>query len=174
MTKVAIIIAFKNFRDEEYFIPKDIFEENGFEVKTISTEIGIAIGGDGGETEIDLRLADLNIDEFDALVFPGGPGAYAFIEDESVWQIIGQARNKGKLLAAICIAPAILAKAGILQNKKATIWSSIMDKKTIKILRENGAEYLDKAVVQDGKIITANGPTSAQEFAETIVQALGN
>ena len=114
----------------------------------------------------------MNINEFDALVFVGGPGAYAFIEDESVWQIIRQARNKGKLLAAICIAPAILAKAGVLQGKKATIWSSIMDKKSIKILQENGAEYLNKAIVQDGKIITANGPSAAKDFAETIVQML--
>jgi len=172
MAKVAIIIAFKNFRDEEYFIPKDILEDNGFAVETISTEIGLAIGGDGGEAEVDLCLADLNINEFDALVFVGGPGAYAFIEDESVWQIIRQARNKGKLLAAICIAPAILAKAGVLQGKKATIWSSIMDKKSIKILQENGAEYLNKAIVQDGKIITANGPSAAKDFAETIVQML--
>jgi len=149
--KIAIIIGFKNFRDEEYFIPKNIFQENGFEVRTISTEIGIAVGGDGGEVNVDLCLADLNIDEFDALVFVGGPGAYAFIENENVWQIIRQARGKGKLLTAICIAPAILARAGVLAGRKATIWSSSMDKKPIKILQENGAEYVDKPVVQDGK-----------------------
>ncbi|MBU3918962.1 DJ-1/PfpI family protein [Patescibacteria group bacterium] len=174
MAKIAIIISFKNFRDEEYFIPKEIFENNGFEVKTISTEKGIAIGGDGGEAEVDLCLSHLDIDEFDALVFVGGPGAYAFIEDESVWHIIRQARDKGKFLAAICIAPAILAKAGVLEGKKATIWSSSMDKKPIKILQENGAEYIDKAVVQDGKIITANGPSSAEEFGKSIVQHLTN
>jgi len=173
MVKIAIIISFKNFRDEEYFIPKEIFEDNGFEVKTISTEKGIAIGGDGGEAKVDLCLSNLDINKFDALVFVGGPGAYAFIEDESVWQIIRQARDKGKLLSAICIAPAILAKAGVLEGKKATIWSSLMDKKSIKILQENGAKYIDKAVVQDGKIITANGPTAAKGFAEKIVQMFG-
>ena len=173
MVKIALIIGFKNFRDEEYFIPKSIFQENGFKVKTVSTEIGIAVGGDGGEVNVDLCLMDLNINEFDALVFVGGPGAYDFIENESIWQIIRQARDKGKLLAAICIAPAILARAGVLQGKKATIWSSPMDKKPIKILQENGAEYLNKAVVQDGKIITGNGPSAAQDFAEKIIQMFG-
>jgi len=171
--KIAIIISFKNFRDEEYFIPKEIFENNGFKVKTISTEKGIAIGGDGGDTVVDLVLSDLDVDKFDALVFVGGPGAYAFIEDENIWQIIRRARDKGKLLSAICIAPAILAKAGVLEGKKATIWSSSMDKKSIKILQENGAEYIDKTVVQDGRIITANGPFSAKAFAEKIVQMFG-
>ena len=160
--KIVIIIAFKNFRDEEYFVPKGIFEENGFEVKTISSELGTAVGGDGGEAEVDIALDDFNVSEFDALVFVGGPGAYEFIEDENVWKIISQARDEGKLLAAICIAPAILAKAGVLQGKKATIWSSPMDKKPIKILRENGAEYLEKPVVRDGKLITANGPAAAE------------
>jgi len=174
MPKVAIIIAFRNFRDEEYFIPKEIFEDNGFEVKTISTEKGIAIGGDGGEAEVDLALPDLDIDKFDALVFVGGPGAYAFIEDEKMWQIIRQARDKGKLLSAICIAPAILAKAGVLKGKKATVWSSVMDKKPIHILQENGAEFIDKSIVQDGKIITANGPEVAEEFGKSIVQHLAN
>ncbi len=172
MIKIAIVIAFKNFRDEEYFVPKKIFEENSFKVKTISSEKGTAVGGDGGEAEVDIALNDLDISEFDALVFAGGPGAYEFIEDEGLWQIVRQARDEGKLLAAICIAPAILAKAGVLHSKKATIWSSPMDKKPIRILRENGAEFLDKPVVKDGKMITANGPATAEKFANSIVDYL--
>jgi protease I len=172
MTNIAIIIAFRNFCDEEYFIPRDIFLEVGFEVKTISSEKGIAVGGSGGDADVDIYFEDFDISKFDAIVFVGGPGAYKYIDDESIWQIARNTIKQEKILAAICIAPVILARAGVLEGKKATVWSSVMDKKPIHILEENGAKYQDKTVVQDGKIITANGPPSAKEFAETIVQSL--
>jgi protease I len=170
--KVAIIIAFKNFRDEEYFIPKEIFKNAGIEVKTISTETGTAVGAGGGDTEVDLTLEELNINDFDAVVFVGGPGAYKYIESESAHRIARETVKKGKILAAICIAPAILAKAGVLKGKNATVWSSVLDKGPIKLLEENGAQYQDKRVVRDGKIITANGPQAAEEFAKEILSAL--
>lgn len=172
MPKIAFIIAFRNFCDEEYFIPQDIFLKAGFEIKTISSEKGIAVGGSGGETEVDISFEDFNISKFDAIVFVGGPGAYKYIDDENVWQIVRNAIKQEKILAAICIAPVILARAGVLEGKKATVWSSVMDRKPIRILEENGAKYQDKSVIQDGKIITANGPSSARVFAEKITQNL--
>ncbi|MBU3964314.1 DJ-1/PfpI family protein [Patescibacteria group bacterium] len=174
MGKIAIIISFRNFRDEEYFIPKDIFLGAGFEVITVSSQKGTAIGGSGGEAEIDITFDEIDISQLDAVVFVGGPGAYKYIDDEQVLEIIRKANQQGKLLAAICIAPAIFAHAGVLRGKRATVWSSIMDKKPIKVLQENGAEYLDKSVVCDGNIITANGPYSAEEFGKSIVQHLTN
>jgi len=172
MPKIAFIIAFRNFCDEEYFIPKDIFLKAGLKVKTISSEKGIAVGGSGGEIDIDISFEDFNISEFDAIVFVGGPGAYKYIDDESIWQIVRDTIKQEKTLAAICIAPVILARAGVLEGKNATVWSSVMDRKPIRILEENGAKYQDKAVIQDGKIITANGPSSASAFAEKIIQNL--
>ena len=80
--------------------------------------------------------------------------------------------EKQKILAAICIAPAILAKAGVLEGKNATVWSSVLDKGPIKILEENGANYVEKDVVVDGNIITANGPQAASEFGRKIVEIL--
>ena len=52
--KIAMIIAFKDFRDAEYFVPKEIFEKAGAEVKTVSDKLGTAIGADGGDTKVDL------------------------------------------------------------------------------------------------------------------------
>ncbi|MCX6738351.1 MAG: DJ-1/PfpI family protein [Candidatus Parcubacteria bacterium] len=170
--KIAIIIAFRNFRDEEYFIPKQAFINAGFEVSTVSSQKGTAIGGSGGEADIDIVLDEINISEFDAIMFVGGPGAYKYIDDEKVLNIIQEMVKQEKLLAAICIAPAILATAGVLQGRKATIWSSVMDKKPIKVLQENGAEYVDKPVVCDGNIITANGPSAVNEFSRAIIEKL--
>jgi protease I len=170
--KIAIIIAFKDFRDEEYFVPKGILEEAGVEIKTASTEKGRAVGADGGEVEVDLLISEINISSFDAIVFIGGPGALKYLDNEDSYKVAKETISQGKVLAAICISPVILAKAGVLKGKKATVWSSPMDKSPIKILEENGAIYQDQPVVIDGKIITGAGPTAAEEFGKAIVNLL--
>jgi len=78
--------------------------------------------------------------------------------------------QENKLVSAICIAPVLLAKSKLLENKRATVWSSPLDKSAIKILKENGSIYVDQPVVVDGKIITANGPEAAKDFGEAIVK----
>lgn len=170
--KIAMIIAFRDFRDEEYFIPKAAFEGAGFEVTTVSGFSGTATGVQGGEAKVDVLLDDLKVDDFDAVVFSGGTGAAKYLEDERAHRIAREAVEKGKILAALCIAPTILAKAGVLKGKKATVWSGLIDKTPVKILKEGGAEYLKGPVVVDGRIITANGPAAAEDFAQKIIESL--
>lgn len=170
--KIAIIIAFRDFQDEEYFIPKEILEKSGAGVKTVSNELEKAFGSQGGEAQVDIELTDLKVSDFDAIVFVGGSGAPQYLDNETSYQIAKDAVSQGKILAAICITPTILAQAGVLQDKKATVWSSVLDKSAVKILKENGTRYQDKNAVADGNIITANGPDAAKEFGEAIVLLL--
>jgi protease I len=170
--KIAMIVASKDFRDEEYFVPKEILEGAGAEVKTVSNQTGTAIGADGGEVEVDLLVSDINSANFDAVVFIGGPGCLENLDNENSYKVAKEIVSQDKVLASICISPVILAKAGILKGKKATVWSSPMDKSPVKILEENGAIFEDKPVVVDGKIITGNGPGAAKEFGEKIVEVL--
>ncbi|MDI6591528.1 MAG: DJ-1/PfpI family protein [Patescibacteria group bacterium] len=170
--KIVFIVAFRDFRDEEYFRPKEILERAGAEIKTASTKIGQAIGADGGEVKVDLTLEDLKVSDFEAVVFIGGPGAIKYLDNEKSYRIAKETVKINKVLAAICISPTILAKAGVLKGKKATVWSSPLDKSPVKILKENGAIYQDELVVVDGKIITGNGPAAAEKFGMKIVEAL--
>lgn len=170
--KIALIIAFRNFRDEEYFIPKSIFLRNGAKIFTISAEKGIAIGVEGNEAKVDIVVDDLRVSDFDAIVFIGGEGALKELDNEKNYEIARKAVEDGKVLAAICISPIILAKAGILKNKKATVWSNPLNRAGIKILKEKSAVYQDEPVVVDGNIITGNGPFAAKKFAEKIIEAL--
>ena len=170
--KIAMLIAFKDFRDEEYFVPKEILETAGAEIKTVSTEMGEVIGSQGGEVEVDITLGELKVSDFDAIVFIGGAGALKYLDNEISYRITKEAISEKKILGAICIASTILAKAGVLSEKKATVWSSILDKKAIKILEENGAIYQDDPVVVDGNIVTGNGPEAAEEFGEAISSLL--
>lgn len=177
--KIAIVIAFRDFRDIEYFIPKEILESSGAEIKTVSNKIGlpadrqgIAIGADGGEAQVDFLLKDFNPAAFDAVIFIGGPGCLNSLDNEDSYRVARETVSQNKLLASICISPVILAKAGVLEGKRATVWSSVMDKSPIKILEQYGAIYEDKQVVIGRNIITANGPDAAEEFGEKIKEML--
>ncbi|MEK7549071.1 MAG: DJ-1/PfpI family protein [Patescibacteria group bacterium] len=162
MAKVLFVIAKKDFRDIEYFTPKAILENAGYEIvvasncKTGETAVGVG----GGKVKINIELDEVKVGDFDAVVFVGGPGALENLDNSESYRLAQEAVVKNKILAAICIAPVILAKAGVLENKKSTVWDSTSDKSGIKI------------VIQDGKIITANGPQAAQEFGEKLLLAL--
>ncbi len=170
--KIAMIVAFKDFRDEEYFIPKEVFENARIKVETVSSEAGTAQGFKGGEALVDLILEDLYPEEYEAVVFIGGQGAIGYMGNKEINRIAQKAVDINRVIGAICIAPAIIAKTGILEGKRATVWTSSLDKSMVKILKENGAIYQAEDVVRDGNIITGNGPKAAREFAEMVVKAL--
>jgi len=170
--KIAMVIASKDFRDEEYFVPKEILERAGAEIKTASNKMGRARGADGGEVEIDLLISEINMADFDGVVFIGGPGCLENLDNGNSYKAVKEAVSQDKVLASICISPVILAKAGVLKGKKATVWSSPMDRGPVKILEENGAIYEDKPVVIDGEIVTSSGPAAAKEFGKAIKELL--
>ena len=170
--KIALIIAFRDFRDEEYFEPKEVLEKAGFEITTVSEKLGPAMGVYGGEAEVNLLLSDLRVNDFDAIIFVGGSGAAHYFEDKSARRIALEAVLENKVLGAICLAPTILALAGVLKDKKATVWSSNMDKSFVGILKKEGADYSSRTVVVDGLIVTANGPEAATAFARAILDKL--
>lgn len=170
--KALMVIAFKDFRDVEYFVPKEILEKEGVSIKTASNKEGMAIGADGGQVKVDFEISQINPDDFDVVIFVGGPGCLKNLDNENSYELIRKTIDKGKILAAICIAPVILAKAGVLRGKKATVWTSTFDKTGEKILKENGADYLKENVVTDGKIITASGPAVAENFGKEILKIL--
>jgi len=168
--KIVIILAFRDFRDVEYFVPKEILETAGAEIKTASTKMRKALGADGGEVKVDLLISEINISSFDAVVFIGGPGCLENLDNENSYRIARETVSQNKVLASICISPTILAKAGVLKGKRATIWSSPMQRGPVRILEENGAIYQDEDVVVDGKIITGKGHEATEEFGKTIVE----
>ena len=170
--KIVIITAFRDFRDDEYFVPKEILEKAGAQIKTASNQKGTAIGADGGEVEIDLLVSEIKPADFDAIVFIGGPGCLENLDNDDSYRVVQETVSENKVLASICISPVILAKAGVLKGKKATVWSSALDKSGVKVLQDYEAIYTAKSVVQDGNIITANGPGAAKEFGEKILGAL--
>lgn len=170
--KILMIVAPENFRDEEFLEPKKVFENNGLKVTVASKGVKEATSMVKRiKIKVDLDVEEVNVTNYDAIVFIGGSGASIYYDDQTVLNIAKEAYEKNKVVGAICIAPGILAKSGILRGKKATIWDSGSGD-FVKILEEGGATYTGANVEQDGKIITANGPHAAKEFGEKILEAL--
>lgn len=167
MKTAVFIIAEDSFRDEELLQPKEILENSGVEVKIASTSLDQARGTLGAMVEPDILVGDINVEDFDAVIFVGGAGSSQYWEDSVAHKIAQDTINQDKILAAICIAPVTLAKAGVLKGKQATVWQSEAGQ-----LKAAGANYTGKSVQIDGKIITGSGPTAAKEFGRAILNAL--
>lgn len=164
---VALVIAERTFRDEEYQIPKEILEKANFKVLTASTKLENAIGKLGMTVKPDVLLKDLINRPLDALIFIGGGGSSQYFKDTSAHQLARHFYDCGKIVGAICIAPVILANSGILKGKKATVFSD-----GIPDLKVNGAIYTGNMVEVDGKIITGAGPEAAEVFGNRLVEML--
>lgn len=165
--KILMVVAPKGFKDAECFIPKEIFEKAGASVQIASLNIGRAESEEGKSLEIDFAVDGVRVENFDAVVFVGGPGMAKLTEEPSFIDLASDFFEAGKLVTAICIAPVILAKAGILSGKPATVFESGSSD-----LEEAGAEYTGADVTQAEKIITANGPAASEKFAKAIIKAL--
>ena len=165
--KVLMIIAERNFRDEELLEPKEILEKEGAKVIIASTSLEMATGMLGARVTVDILIEKVKVDDYDTIIFVGGSGASQYWNDSLAHKIAQEAVNKDKILCAICIAPVTLANADVLSGKKATVWASEREK-----IETKGAIYTGKPIQVDGKIITANGPQAARDFAREIVKAL--
>lgn len=170
MAKALFIVAQEGYQDHEYAAPKEILEKAGIEVIIASKKAGICKGRFGSVATAALSLAEVKVNSFDVIVFIGGPGAVKYQQDLEAHKIAQEAVRLGKILAAICIAPTILAYAGVLKGKKATVWNE--DGQQGKVLEKNGAIFTNEKVTVDGKLITANGPAEAEEFGKRILKGL--
>jgi len=165
--QVVLIIAHEGFRDEEYTEPRAVLEARGVQVTVASSSLEIAIGMMGATVQPDILVSDVVVDDYEAIVFIGGAGAAEYWDDPTAHRIAQEAVAQGKVLAAICIAPVTLARAGVLQGRQATVFESAIGE-----VEAGGATCTGESVVRDGLIITANGPGAARQFGETIAAAL--
>ncbi len=167
MARVLMVVGSRGFRDEEYFEPRRVFEEAGMEVVTASSREGPVRGALGGWARAERFLAAVRVADHDAFVFVGGDGAREHVDSRTAWRLARQAMDQGKVLAAICMAPLILARAGLLRERRVTAWPGVRDE-----VARAGAVVVDDPVVVDERLITADGPQSARRFAEAVLRVL--
>ncbi|MDH5508871.1 MAG: DJ-1/PfpI family protein [Nitrospinota bacterium] len=169
MKRVLMVAAPDKFRDEELAIPRQVLEAKGAEVTLVSTRAGV-INGMLGATAQAGDIAESAGAIFDAVIVVGGAGAPEALWDNNILrQILKTHHAAGKVVAAVCLAGAALARAGILSGIEATVFKT---ETSMKVYRECGVIFREKPVVTSGKVITANGPAAAREFALAVAAAM--
>ncbi|NIA06329.1 MAG: DJ-1 family protein [Actinobacteria bacterium] len=165
--KVLMIIASDKFRDEELFESRDILNQAGARITVASSKVGTVTGMLGGTAQVSLDIKQADAADYDAVIFVGGSGASEYFNDPTAHKIATDAAASGKVVAAICIAPSILANAGLLEGKKSTCYVSQKAN-----LLSKQADYTGNSVEVDGNIITADGPNSSIAFGQAVLKAL--
>ena len=115
---VLMVIAANNFRDEEYAEPRKVLEKAGATVTVACSTMNTAKGKLGLEVKPDILISDVKETDYDGIVFVGGGGSQEYFESPVAHQLARSFHSHGKLTSAICIAPAILANAGLLTGKE--------------------------------------------------------
>lgn len=165
--KKILFVAVPNFRDEELIIPKNILSQEGAEIHIASLAKGDFSGNEGTTVEAEYALEDVKATDFDAVIFVGGPGMTRELENKDLQDLAKRFYDEKKITSAICVAPAVLANAGLLKGKRATVFPTAKG-----FLVEGGADYTAKPVEVDGLLITADGPESATAFANELIKSL--
>ncbi len=166
-TSVAILIA-EGFHDGETLEPQAYMEERGATTTVIGKEVETVTAYNSDETvSIEKAVADISVEDFDALIIPGGQGPELLREDEGVLEFVRAFVDSGKPVAAICHGPQVLVSAGVVEGKEMTCFPGMSEE-----LIEADAEYVDVAVQRDENIITSRVPDDIGVFNEAIVQAI--
>jgi len=169
MIKALFIICQRNFNDTEFSVAKQVLSQSGIEVKVSSITKNECLGMQGLKINPDISVRDANPNDFDCLVIIGGLGSPSLLDYPEVLDKVRIFNEQGKILAAICLGPVILAKAGVLNGIQATVFPIDW---AISSLNTSGAKYSKNHVVVDNNIITADGPKSATDFGKAILEKL--
>lgn len=167
MAKVVFLLANK-FEDSEMDNPYQEVKKAGHEAVIAGLKRGEQIDGKKGSKYIsEIAASELNVNDYDAVVIPGGGAPEALRVDASVVSFIQKMNERSKTIAGICHGPQVMISANILNNKKATCYVGIRDD-----VRNAGAEYADKEVVVDGHLITSRTPADEPAFIREILKQL--
>jgi len=164
--KALIIIAQEGYQDIELAGTRDGLLAAGFNVVLASRETGPCKGKLGGAEQASVALRDVKVADYECVALIGGPGSTMFLQDGEAHRIAREVVAAKKPLGAICFAPSILAAAGVLTGKRATVWNG--DDEQGHFLTKHGANYTGEAITHDGLIVTASGPAAAQEFGSML------
>lgn len=166
-TKRVLVPLAEGFEEIEFVAIADVLRRAGVEVVVAGLDPGSVEGAHGLCIETDAALADVDVDSFDMLVLPGGmPGTTNLMADERVLAAVRSMHARERTTAAVCAAPMVLARAGVLSGVPVTSHPSVRDRLGDADVRT------EPRVIRSGSIVTSQGPGTAIEFALELVREL--
>ena len=167
MKKTALILT-EGFEEVEALTTVDLLRRAQIVCDTVSLEDTETVRGSHGITvQVDAAFSDTDFDSYDGIILPGGPGYVRLAASEALLDLLKKVYAEGKLTAAICAAPTVLAKAGLLEGKKAVCYPGMEG-------QLDGADAGKEPVAVDGTVITSRGVGTAIPFALAIIAYLND
>ncbi|MBN1376011.1 MAG: type 1 glutamine amidotransferase [Dehalococcoidia bacterium] len=166
--RVAILVE-EGYEDSELVEPVRAMKDAGARIIFIGNDMNKTYKGKRGVTSIhpDTTADKIGIDEFDAIIIPGGHAPEKMRLYQAMIDLVKKAFETGKIIAAVCHGPQLLISADILKGRRVTSWPSIAVD-----LENAGANWIDAPVIRDGSIITSRKPADLPKFNKAIVEAL--
>ena len=163
---MIIILLADGFEEIEALTPLDVLRRAGLNVKTVAIGSKIAIGAHGISVLCDMNADEVNEKEISMVILPGGmPGSLNLDASSDTDRFINAAIENGGRLAAICAAPLILGRRGLLEGKEAICYPGFENEL-------KGAKISERSVVTDGNITTAKGMGVALAFAKELTSLI--
>jgi protease I len=167
MKKILIMLE-KGVEDSEFIYPYYRFQEEGYKMDIVAPKAKTEyIGKRGGPFFSEFAPDDVKVDDYDAVIIPGGQAPDRMRIHRNMVEIVREANGKGKIIAAICHGPQMLIEADIVRGKTATSWPSVRTD-----LRNAGAKVVDEAAVVDGNLVTSRSPDDLPEFCRATIKLL--
>ena len=163
----VLIISADNFEDTELLVPYYRMLEEGHDVDIASMKKGKIRGKKGYEVEANRAIKDINSEEYDFLILPGGKAPGEIRKEQKALAIARDFFGKNKPVATICHGPQILISAGLMKGKHATCYRSVAAE-----MKEAGARYEDREVIVDGNLITSRQPSDLPAFMKEIMRKI--
>jgi len=162
------ILAENQYEDLELWYPYYRLKEEGADVKIIGTgSAEVYKSKHGYDVKIDSKVDNVRVDQFDAIIVPGGWAPDYMRRYPKMVEFVKQANNNDKVIAAICHAGSLLVSAGVLKGKTATCFKAIKDD-----VINAGAKYVDKEVVVDKNLVTSRHPSDLPAFSRELIAVL--
>lgn len=168
MSKTIGVMISDMFEDSEYSEPVKAFAEAGHRIINLGLKTCTAARGkEGTSVNIDKAIRGSKPEHFDALLIPGGYSPDKLRTDQDAVDFTREFVKSGKPVFVICHGPQLLISAGVLKGRKITSWKSVKDD-----VINAGAEFIDKAVVEDGNIVSSRSPADLKSFIRSSLKRL--
>jgi protease I len=163
----ALIATAAGFEESELLVPYYRLLEEGLEVHIAAPRRGVVLGKHGYRVEANRTLGEVAPEDYELLVVPGGMAPQTLRTHPAALGVAKRFCDAGKIVAAICHGPALLAAAGLLKGRKATAYPALGAE-----LAGAGALYEDSAVVVDGTLVTSRRPADFPPFMRATLALL--
>ncbi len=167
MAQVFVLMA-QGFEEMEFTITVDVLRRAGIDVKCVTLNAGLdpVMGSRGIKMVPEITFEQIDEKQCDMLILPGGvEGTERLGKDERVLALVKRLADRGQRLAAICAAPAVFVKAGVVQGRRVTSHPAVEKLMT-------GVLYQTHRVVVDGPFVTSRSAGTTFEFAFALVEML--